>query len=1121
MLTFSRLVFRNLVYHWRGNLAVLLGVAVGSAVLTGALLVGDSLRGSLRARAERQLGGIDCAALFPMPIRAAVANGMPGDTAPALLMPGSIQTVSDDEAAVRSLGRVTIIGMDARFAAYPCVGFPELPWNGSDRIIVLSHRVAERLGAQRGDRVRIGVERVAELPRSSALARRSVDDVTTMLTFTVAEVLPADSPGNDFNLSPSPAAALNVYVPLDTLSGLVQNDREVKANALFSRGASIASLDAALQDRLETEDFGIRFREVSRRGYLSVESERLIIPQVQVDVILAAAADLELRAEPTVVYVVDTIAAGDKEIPYPVIAGLNVEAKPPLGPFLPKGVESLEDNEIVLLTWTGSALNGLPEGTKLRIAYFNPEVEGEGKLEQTELTLRGYVPLAGATNDRDLTPPVRGMTDDRSDLRNWDRPPMLKREVVQARVPDSHPRAKFWNSQKATPMAYVNFYTAENLFRSRYGSITSIRVAADGEEELEVMRDRLRAEVMERLDAREAGLVFTPIRENLYIASRGGNDFGMLFLAFSCFLIAAALTLVALLFRLSLDRRAKGIGLLLATGYRQRRVLALLLAEGSVIALVGTLIGMLIAVWYNDLLLQILLSLWPDDEVRAFLQPHATPLSFGIGFGLTMFMALASLWLSVRGLVKVPPPALLRGETTRAEHATRDRSRLLRIAIIASLVCGLASLLGGRFVANPDFQAMTFFTGGGLLLFAGLASFWLGMKRTRHSGVHGRGLFALTRLGMRNASRNPTRSLLTAALLASAAFLLVAVESFRRQPGAEFLDKDGGSGGFNLLAETDVPLFEPLDPAKLDGSTAFALRLRPGDDASCLNLFRATKPRVLGVPESLIERGGFKFYQTLAETDEEKANPWLLLNRSLDDGATPAFVENNTAVWMLKTSVGGTVSVPDDAGHDVKFRIVGTFVDSPFQSELLVSDAYFKAAFPADTGYRVFLVETLPAREEAVGQTLQNTYRANGLIATPTKDRVAAYQAVIGAYLSTFQLLGSFGLLLGVFGLAVVVLRGVWERLGELALLRAVGYRTRELQFLVLVENAFLLVVGLGTGIFAALASVAPHVLDGASIPWAELLGMLAVVFLVGLGVASVATAGILRVPVIPALRRE
>src|SRR4051794_32252281 len=116
MLTLPRLVLRNARYHWRGNLAVLLGIAVGSAVLTGALLVGDSLRGSLRDRAERQLGGIDAAAIFYRPIRAEAADGMPGKTAPVLLLQGSIQTVSaGDEADARSIGRVTVLGVDDRF----------------------------------------------------------------------------------------------------------------------------------------------------------------------------------------------------------------------------------------------------------------------------------------------------------------------------------------------------------------------------------------------------------------------------------------------------------------------------------------------------------------------------------------------------------------------------------------------------------------------------------------------------------------------------------------------------------------------------------------------------------------------------------------------------------------------------------------------------------------------------------------------------------------------------------------------------------------------------------------------------------------------------------------------
>jgi ABC-type antimicrobial peptide transport system permease subunit len=816
---------------------------------------------------------------------------------------------------------------------------------------------------------------------------------------------------------------------------------------------------------------------------------------------------------------------------------------------LPKGVESLLDDEIVLLEWNGSPLNGLASGSKIRTVYYDPDVEGDGKVERVELTLRGYIPLAGAARDRDLTPEVRGVTDARAELRDLDRPPVLPKEKIRLRVPDKDPRSQFFNANKATPMAYVNLATAEKLFGSRYGSITSIRVAPRAGESLEDAKERLRTALRNRLDPTSFGLGFDPIRERLLTASHGGTDFGGLFLGFSLFLIVAALMLVGLLFRLALDRRAKEIGLLLATGYALRDVRRLLLAEGLLVALFGSAIGLAIGIAYNRVLLLVLVELWPDPDVGNILHPHATLDSFLLAFGLTLAMAFCTLWLGVRGLVKVSPPALLRGETIAASAAARDGSRLASAVAIASLPLGIASIIAGKFIDNPDFQAMAFFCGGGLLLTSGLAAASVRMKRARRALANGRGWLALAKLGGRNAARNPSRSLLTAGMLASAAFLLVAVESFRRQPGAEFLDKAGGSGGFNLIAEADVPLFQNFESgpgrtdldsrlleayggksedlryraalAELSGIEVYPLRLRDGDDASCMNLFQAARPRVLGVSDRLIERGGFKFYETEASTPEEIANPWLILQKPRADGTTPVFCEQNTAQYMLKIPVGGEIKVPGDDGGEVTFRIVGTFADSPFQSELIASDAAFVRAFPKTSGYRVFLIATPPGREEQVGRTLTAAFRANGLIATPTRERVAAYQAVIGAYLSTFQLLGGFGLLLGALGLAAVVLRSVWERIGELALLRAMGYRTRDLQFLVLAENALLLAAGLGIGVVAALVSVAPHVAEGASVPWLRLGELFSLVILVGMAVAFAATAAILRVPLIPALRRE
>ncbi len=1178
MLTSPKLVLRNLAYHARGNLAVMLGVAVGSAVFTGALLVGDSLRGSLRDRVERQLGGVDSVAFFPRPVRADIADGMPDKVAPVLLLPGSVQ-MSGDTVTAPYLGKVTVLGVDDRFAPTSVSG---VDWKADRRRskstnvfppIVLSHRVAEKLGAKAGDTVRLGVEKFADLPRSSSFAKRATDDTTTTDQFIVEAVLPADAPENDFNLTPNPAAPLNVFVPLRTLSRIATGDVARRTNdeappnatVLLASGTPTDALDTALRAKLRAEDYGLKFREVPKRfgagGYVSVESTELVLPDAKALAIKVAAKKLGLRTEPTVVYVADSLAFAQKEIPYPVVAGLNPGATVPLGPLLPKGVSALADGDVVLLDWPNSPLNRLPSGSKLRITYFHPDVEGEGKLEAAELTLRGYVPLAGAARDPNLTPEIKGVTDSRANLFDWDRPPVLPKEKIRERVPNAHPRNVFFTGNKATPMAYVNLATARKLFSGKYGTDTSVRVAPAAGEELDDTILRLQQELPSHLapsDGEPGEFRFDPVRARLLTASKGGTDFGGLFLGFSMFLIASALMLVGLLFRLSLDRRAKEVGLLLAAGFSVKQVRRLLLAEGLIVASVGAAIGLAAGVAYNRLLLVVLLDLWPDEGVKTYFRPHATPVSFAGGFGATVFMAFVALWFSVRGLVKVTPPALLRGETAVARDATYGPSLFTKVLAIGSLVVGIALIAAGGTVSNPDFRAMTFFGGGGLLLTAALAGASIWMRRTRHAVVKGRGASALAQLGARNAARNPARSLLTAALLAAAAFLLVAVESFRRQPDKEFTEKTGGSGGFNLIAETDVPLFQSFDTgpghadlekqlrkahapsdadpdvppetpaylaakAELDAGleAVFPLRLRGGDDASCMNLFQAARPRVLGVPDSLVARGGFKFYMTEAETAEEKANPWLLLTKPAPNNAVPVFCENNTAQWMLKKAVGDTFDLPGDDGEVVTFRIVGTIVDSPFQSEVITGEAEFSRAFPKQGGYRAFLIRTPPGKETAVARALETGFRANGFTATPSRDRVASFQAVIGAYLSTFQLLGGLGLMLGVLGLAVVLLRGVWERLGELALLRAVGYRTTALQFLVLVENGLLLLIGLGSGVLAALASVAPHVASVEALPWVRVGGMLGLVLVVGFVVASAATAGILRVPVIPALRRE
>src|SRR5262245_40678204 len=115
-MTLTRLLWRSLLYHCRANLAVLLGVAVGAAVPTGALLSGDCVRRSLRALALDQLGWVDDAMVTPRFSRAELATELPAEhIAPAILLQGSASLAGSESRPIRRAGKVTILGVDDRF----------------------------------------------------------------------------------------------------------------------------------------------------------------------------------------------------------------------------------------------------------------------------------------------------------------------------------------------------------------------------------------------------------------------------------------------------------------------------------------------------------------------------------------------------------------------------------------------------------------------------------------------------------------------------------------------------------------------------------------------------------------------------------------------------------------------------------------------------------------------------------------------------------------------------------------------------------------------------------------------------------------------------------------------
>jgi putative ABC transport system permease protein len=326
------------------------------------------------------------------------------------------------------------------------------------------------------------------------------------------------------------------------------------------------------------------------------------------------------------------------------------------------------------------------------------------------------------------------------------------------------------------------------------------------------------------------------------------------------------------------------------------------------------------------------------------------------------------------------------------------------------------------------------------------------------------------------------------------------------------------SGDLNLPADR---IRTGLPGRELKEVRFVQLRVHEGDDASCLNLNQVRNPRILAVrPEEFAERGAFSFVDR--PPLQEGENPWSLLEAPAEPGVIPAVVDQTVLTWSLHKSVGDTLTYTDERGRKFDIKLVASLANSLFQGSVLISERNFIEHFPSSSGTRVFLVDSPASDSEAFARTIERAFRDYGLELEPAARRLAEFNKVQNTYLSIFLLLGGLGLVLGSFGMGLVVARNVLERRGELALLRAVGFSRGLLRRILLIEHLYLLGFGLAGGLIAALAAVLPVVLHrGTELPIGFLAVLIAAVAANGFLWTYFSVASTTRGNLLPALRNE
>ena len=1115
-----RLTQRSLNYHFRAHLGVLAGATAAAAVLIGALAVGDSVRESLKEKALERLAGNSFALatsdrFFSQDLSQRLRKEDRSHDGLSLLMLSGSVTRQDSAARAN---QVQVIGLPPRDPQGALVGKDSeslrsgLNFTGDK--IWLNTALARQLQAKVGDAVVIRIAKPSALSRDAIITTRN--DASVAFRGVVGGIL-TGSQGGNLSLRATPDDAFNVFVSQSQLASLAGVTG--RANLLLASGArpskgdsqrfdSLPELHSALQEAWNLADVELAVTLPSLTpqqsggepipNWVELNSRRIFLDPAAVQAALVSGSPAPADSKspsplPLLTYLVNSIRFGDRLVPYSMVTAVG-------SPYTPT---DLGEDEVVVNEWLARDL-GVKPGDTVSLTYYRADA-GTQLLEQTNrFRVRSVVPLKGLHADRTLMPEFPGLAKAES-TRDWDAGFDL---IHTIRDQDE----TYWKQWRGTPKAFVSLAAGQKMWSNRFGNLTAVRWLADSKTATRPLQTSVTQRIREHLQPSSLGLLWQPIRETALRAATSGQDFGGLFIGFSFFLIVSALLLTSMLFQFGLQQRSTEVGILLALGWEPKQVRRLLFREGFALASLGTLLGAGLGALYARGILWGLSTLWRDAVAGAGIQFHLTPPTLAMGVGLSLGVAAMTLALALRHQGKRSARELLNPGSLDSLLIPGGTSRWIQWG---SWICGAlgVGMTSAAWVLRNR-QPELFFGAGFLLLIAALLGFRQlldfrsGVRQGRPS-VGSIGALALLSL-----TRRPSRSVGTVALLASASFLIVGVAANRLDATRNARERGSGTGGFALWGESTLPILQDLNTKKgqdfygleagpLKGVSFVGFRVRPGDEASCLNLNGAQNPRLLGVnAQELARRGAFTFTQVTPGLGTNHG--WMALEEPIStstDGVPilPAIGDANTLQWALHLGLGDSMEFRDERGQPFRVRIVGAVANSILQGSLILSESAFVQRFPSESGRRLLLMDA-PGETRTLSEALTYALRDVGLELTPTVDRLDRFNSVQNTYLNTFQILGGLGLLLGSIGLGVVVLRNVFERRGELALMQAIGFESSQLRRWILTEHLLLLGAGLGIGSLTAFIAVLPAVMNpGSGVPWTSLVITLGLVGLNGL----------------------
>ena len=618
------------------------------------------------------------------------------------------------------------------------------------------------------------------------------------------------------------------------------------------------------------------------------------------------------------------------------------------------------------------------------------------------------------------------------------------------------------------------------------------------------------------LDAAFAGLTGVEIEASkasvLDNAESQGAGLSKLFSTIGAFSVLAGILLLINLFVMLAEERKTELGMLRAVGFTRRRLTRVFAVEGAVYALAASVLGAIAGIGIGWLVAVVAGPIFGSTESGSSTPVVINPLSLAIGATTGLVISLITIWVTsvriarlniIRAIRDLPEPKVVKvrkrilalGATgivagaalSTAGYSGKSAIPLMLGIPIAAFSAGplLRKLLQERLArqiaagtvlawglgVDPLFPEIMgdaeiiVFVVRGVVLTAGAVSLAVSLDRVWTFAIEllgrgGRGL--APRLGIAYPLARRFRTSMLLGMFSLVIFTVTILTSF----SASFSNATGQTvdkiaANYDIVLDTNPA--NPIDVSALanrDDVAAVAGLSRGVVNFEASHLDAPRSWPITGFDADLLANGT----PGLFARDPAYGSDAEVYEAVLADPSLTIVPENFlvAGVDLAVFAAGDTFTVIEPGnGEPHELTIAALGETDWLNNGALVSRDLTTTLFGAQNVVtRSYIAVADGANANTVASALNSDYLEQGADAHTFLDIGTEGQAQLMGFLAIMQGFLGFGLLVGIAGLGVVMVRAVRERRQEIGMLRAMGFQTRLVRTAMLSEAGFIAVQG-------------------------------------------------------------